>query len=149
MNQSNEIVVVDAVAVPRRPRKLLLRKALWANTWLLLSLAVASKRLFAASAVNSVNVDAQGNAYIESQELEVSEDYDMSHETSWATDNLFDKEHEEDEKGIIVVATIDGSIAGLCHGKRGMLFGNRRAFHSLNRTFPQVTIPTMAIRPRS
>lgn len=113
MNQSNEIVVVDAVAVPRRPRKLLLRKALWANTWLLLSLAVASKRLFAASAVNSVNVDAQGNAYIESQELEVSEDYDMSHETSWATDNLFDKEHDEDEKGIIVVATIDGSIAGL------------------------------------
>jgi hypothetical protein len=113
MNASSDLIVVDAVAMPPRPRNRLLRKALWVNTWLLLSLAVVSKHLSAANASNSVNIDAQGNPFPESQELEVSDDYDIDHGVSWTAETLHGEINDDDSRGIVVVATVDGSIAGL------------------------------------
>jgi hypothetical protein len=111
--KKEELVVVLAQAMLPRSRNRLLRKALWVNTWLLLSLAVASKQLSLVAA-NDVIVEAQGHAYPEQElhELEVSDDYDINHDTSWANEHL-NGGNDAKEGGIIVVATVDGSIAGL------------------------------------
>ena len=114
MSASSERIVVNAVALPHRPRNRLLGKALWVNTWLLLSLAIISRQLSAAKASNSVNLDAQGNLFPESQELEVSDDYDIDHDVSWTKEALLNADiNDDDKRGIILVATVDGSIAGL------------------------------------
>ena len=114
MNASSELIIVDVLATPSRPRNRLLRRALLVNTWLLFSLAVVSKQLSAANASSSVNIDTQGNQFPESQELEVSDDYDIDHDVSWTKETLRNGDINDDEKlGIIVVATVDGSIAGL------------------------------------
>jgi outer membrane protein assembly factor BamB len=105
-----------------------------ASSWILI-LALYTSIVLCYANHQTVTVDEQGNAYILSQELEVSDEYDINHEPTLSNEYYYDDgiRIDEDDQGqyfqnsnanafhsqgkslnsIIVVTTVDGSIAGL------------------------------------
>mmetsp|Transcript_227 Transcript_227/g.314 ORF Transcript_227/g.314 Transcript_227/m.314 type:complete len:1374 (+) Transcript_227:123-4244(+) len=137
--------ILDVEVIPIKPKITLLRKAIWINTWFLLGLAAASNQL-SANAAATVSVDTQGNVlenknqYSSRNDLEVSEEYEIeeyseNYESSPSQWEGHQISHEEKGEGIIVVATVDGSIAGLSR-HNGELVWKQNGISLVENDFP-------------
>eukprot|EP00546_Thalassionema_frauenfeldii_P005071 CAMPEP_0178910794 /NCGR_PEP_ID=MMETSP0786-20121207/9299_1 /TAXON_ID=186022 /ORGANISM="Thalassionema frauenfeldii, Strain CCMP 1798" /LENGTH=1341 /DNA_ID=CAMNT_0020583093 /DNA_START=34 /DNA_END=4060 /DNA_ORIENTATION=- len=111
--------VLDAEVISAKPQNTILRKAIWINTWFLLSLAAASIifQQMRRQQFSKGKVLEDQNRYPTRNELEVSEEFEIeeysqnqeSAPSQWKKEDLSCRE----ESDVIVVATVDGSIAGL------------------------------------
>jgi len=123
-----DLPVLDAELVSPKPKNRILRKAIWANTFLMMGLAVASRHLTIANASITATIDSKGNILDGtenySNDLEVSDEYEIEEyevgeyeqhhnevtAPKWRRHHLNSEENDDD---IIIVATVDGGIAGL------------------------------------
>lgn len=109
-------VVVEAEAVdenqmPQRRKKaaLLLKKAIWIHTWVLLSWALTATTQPVTTAATSVPVPENGW----SSDVEMSQQVEVQQEMH-PTEAPTPSQQQDTDDDVIVIATVDGTLAGLC-----------------------------------
>ena len=107
---SSLLPVVEAKVVPeedmkpqRRKKAALLKKAIWIHTWVLLSFVLSQPQIQTTAAVAVPENSWTNNGGVEAETLQQVE---VKQETR-APPN------DTDDDGVIVVATVDGTLAGL------------------------------------
>ena len=106
----------------KRSKAALLKKAIWIHTWLLLGWAIAQQNI-EVSAVSADPLPSERGAWSAGEEVERIEDPD-DHRAAWPageeveriedpdpSESSWDEEEEDDD--VIVIATVDGTLAGL------------------------------------
>ena len=99
-----EIVLEEKMKPQRRKKAAMLRKAIWIHTWVLLSWALSNHQI----KTEAVAVDAipeERVAWPSGSEIEHTQEVEVNEER-W-------KDNAQEAKDVIVVATVDGTLAGL------------------------------------
>jgi hypothetical protein len=109
-----EVISDETTMKPQRRKKTaLLKRAIWIHTWILLSWALTTQQAKTTAVAAAVPVDAMPeNGHLQWKSTEIAGP-DLSQQVEVTQEARTEPPKKKDED-VIVVATVDGTLAGLC-----------------------------------